>query len=141
MLPYLCAPHWGLVNFPFDFSIDLLKLAVIKTNCSSKLVFFAGLQVPIKLPCSGTNGALREVSHGNRKSLGMHALQFNIFLVSLFLLGYLSLPFKSNGEIKWSHLPREPLLPKLLMFSPLALASLPSHLDFSLPCPLFQKEL
>lgn len=48
MLPYLCAPHWGLVNFPFDFSIDLLKLAVIKTNCSSKLVFFAGLQVPIK---------------------------------------------------------------------------------------------
>lgn len=139
MLPYLCAPHWGLVNFPFDFSIDLLKLAVIKTNCSSKLVFFAGLQVPIKLPCSGTNGALREVSHGNRKSLGMHALQFNIFLISLFLLGYLSLPFKS--EIKWSHLPREPLLPKPLVLSPLALASLLSSSDFSLPCPLFQKEL
>lgn len=92
MLPYLCGPHWGLVNFPFDFNIDLLKVSVIKTNCSSKLVFFAGLQVPIKLPCSGTNGALQEVSHGNRKSLGKHTLQFNIFLISLFLLGYLSLP-------------------------------------------------
>lgn len=112
MLPYLCAPHWGLVNFPFDFNIDLLKVSVIKTNCGSKLVFFAGLQVPIKLPCSGTNGALQEVSHGNRKSLGTYTLPFNIFLISLFLLGYLSLPFKS--EIKWSHLPREALFPKLL---------------------------
>lgn len=120
MLPYLRAPHWGLVNFPFDFNIDLLKVSVIKTNCSSKLVFFAGLQVPIKLPCSGTNGALREVSHGNRKSLGTHTLQFNIFLISLFLLGHLSLPFKS--EIKWSHLPREALFPKLFhsFFSVLA---------------------
>lgn len=116
VLPYLGAPHWGLLNFPFDFNIDLLKVSVIKTNCSSKLVFFAGLQVPIKLPCSGTNGALWEVSHGNRKSLGTHTLQFNIFLISLFLLGYLSLPFKS--EIKWSHLPREVLFLKLLYSLP-----------------------
>lgn len=123
MLPYLRAPHWGLVNFPFDFNIDLLKVSVIKTNCSSKLVFFAGLQVPIKLPCSGTNGALREVSHGNRKSLGTHTLQFNIFLISLFLLGHLSLPFKS--EIKWSHLPREALFPKLFHSAFSVLASPP----------------
>lgn len=136
MLPYLSAPHWGLVNFPFDFNIDLLKVSVIKTNCSSKLVFFAGLQVPIKLPCSGTNGALREVSHGNRKSLGTHTLQFNIFLISLFLLGYLSLPFKS--EIKWSHLHREVLFSKLLysaFFVPSVVLASPS-LILSLHPPL-----
>lgn len=92
VLPYLCAPRWGPVNFLFDFNIDLLKVSVIETNCSSKLVFSAGLQVPIKLPCLGTNGALQEVSHGNGKPPGTHALQFNIFLISLFLLGYLSLP-------------------------------------------------
>ena len=131
MLPYLSAPHRGLVNFPFDFNIDLLKVSVIKTNCSSKLVFFAGLQVPIKLPCSGTNGALREVSHGNRKSLGTHTLQFNIFLISLFLLGYLSLPFKL--EIKWSHLPREAVFPKLLHCS-FSSPSLPTPNPLTSPC-------
>lgn len=131
MLPYLCAPHWGPVNFPFDFNIDLLKVSVIKTNCGSKLVFFAGLQVPIKLPCSGTNGALREVSHGNRKSLGTHTLQFNIFLISLFLLGHLSLPFKS--EIKWSHLPREALFPQAI--PPCLLCpSLPASHPQTSPC-------
>lgn len=137
MLPYLRAPHWGLVNFPFDFNIDLLKVSVIKTNCSSKLVFFAGLQVPIKLPCSGTNGALREVSHSNRKSLGTHTLQFNIFLISLFLLGYLSLPFKS--EIKWSHLPREALFSKLL--HSLCLLSLFSRPSLSASDPLTSPSL
>lgn len=87
MLPYLGAPHWGLLNFPFDFNIDLLKVSVIKTNCSSKLVFFAGLQVPIKLPCSGTNGALWEVSHGNRKSLGTHThCSLIFFLLAFFFL-------------------------------------------------------
>lgn len=116
MLPYLYAPHWGLVNFPFDFNIDLLKVSVMKTNFRSKLVFFAGLQVPIKLPCSGTNGALWEVSHGNRKSPGTHTLQFNIFLISLFLLCYLSLPFKS--EIKWSQLPEEALSQAVLLSLP-----------------------
>lgn len=55
-------------------------------------MFLAGLQVPIKLPRLGTDGALQEVSHGNTKSLGTHTLQFNIFLISLFLLAYLSLP-------------------------------------------------
>lgn len=141
MLPYLGAPHWGLLNFPFDFNIDLLKVSVIKTNCSSKLVFFAGLQVPIKLPCSGTNGALWEVSHGNRKSLGTHTLQFNIFLISLFLLGYLSLPFKS--EIKWSHLPWEALFPQLL-HSAFLVSFNPSLLLLKCsacqkPCPLLQR--
>lgn len=97
MLPYLWAPHQGPVNFLFDFNIDLLKVSVIKTNCSSKLVFFAGLQMPIKLPCLGTDGALQEVSHGNRKSLGTHTLQFNIFLISLFS-SCLAKPPPLNGK-------------------------------------------
>lgn len=74
----------------------------------------------------GTNGALREVSHGNRKTLGTHTLQFNIFLISLFLLGYLSLLFIL--EIKWSHLPGEALFPKLN-----SACSVPSLVIASLP--------
>lgn len=137
MLSYLCSPHWGPVNFLFDFNIDLLKVSVIKTNCSSKLVFFVGLQVPIKLPCLGTNGALQEVSRGNRKSPGTHTLQFNIFLISLFLLGYLSPPFQ--WETKWIHHPGEILFLEL-PHSPCSLC-LSLLLLTSLFCPSFSSDL
>lgn len=62
--------------------------------CSS-----AALQAPINLPWDEINGTILEVSYCNSHSPGIFTVQFNIFLITLFLHCYLCLSLYIQSNI------------------------------------------
>lgn len=84
-------PTWVYLIFPLILIQIYWKFQLSKQTAAANWCSSAALQVPINLPWHETNCTILEVSYCSSHSPGISTVQFNIFLITLFLHCYLCL--------------------------------------------------
>lgn len=84
-------PTWVYLIFPLILIQIYWKFQLSKQTAAANWCSSAALQAPINLPWHEINGTILEVSYCNSHSSGISTVQFNIFLITLFLHCYLCL--------------------------------------------------